>query len=84
MNSIIHGKEGEIHAILTSPMRESLDSWKNQFTPIQHEIMTLLAEGRTNHEIAAALQIERNDVKCDVTSILRKIRQWERGIRTVV
>jgi DNA-binding NarL/FixJ family response regulator len=84
MNSIIHGKEGEIHAILSSPMRESLDSWKNQFTPIQHEIMKLAAEGRTSREIAEALQIELFEVNHQGTSVKRKIREFERGIKKVV
>ncbi len=43
-------------------------------TPREQEVMRLLAEGRTNREIAEALVITERTAKFHVSSILGKLR----------
>jgi DNA-binding NarL/FixJ family response regulator len=43
-------------------------------SPREREVLALVAEGRTNKAIAAALFVSPNTVKTHVTSLLRKLR----------
>jgi len=48
-----------------------------QLTPAQHRVATLVAAGRTNDEVAAALFLSRRTVETHLSHIYRKV-----GVRT--
>ena len=43
-------------------------------SPREREVLALVAEGRTNKEIADALDVSSNTVKTHVTALLTKLR----------
>jgi DNA-binding CsgD family transcriptional regulator/pimeloyl-ACP methyl ester carboxylesterase len=54
------------HGRVATPNREPL-------TPREHDVLLMLARGRTNREIASEMHLSRHTVGHHVTSILRKI-----------
>lgn len=63
----------------TAPVRAPTPSEASQreadaLSPREREVLALVAEGRTNKAIAAALFVSPNTVKTHVTSLLHKLR----------
>jgi DNA-binding NarL/FixJ family response regulator len=56
----------------------------NELTPREQEVLSLLAKGYTNHEIAEALVIEVGTVKNHVHNIFRKLDIHERQHAAVI
>jgi NarL family two-component system response regulator LiaR len=50
----------------------------DQLSPRELEVLTTLARGRSNREIARALQISEETVKAHVSSILAKLQLADR------
>jgi DNA-binding NarL/FixJ family response regulator len=47
-------------------------------TPREREVLSLLAEGRSNREIARALRVSEKTVKAHVSSVLAKLGVQDR------
>lgn len=60
------------HATL-SPCRDTASGIAS-LSPREREVLALVAEGRTNKEIADALDVSSNTVKTHVTALLTKLR----------
>lgn len=56
-----------------TPRRDSSPLCSSSLTEREHEVLSLLAQGLTNHKIAARLHISRATVKTHVSSILAKL-----------
>jgi NarL family two-component system response regulator LiaR len=62
---------------VTTPQRES-DSVSNDLTPRELEVLSLIAQGQSNREIAMALSISEKTVKTHVGNILSKLHLSDR------
>jgi len=67
-----------VHAgsrVLPPPVARSLDSRvpNSDLSAREHEVLSLIAQGRSNKEIAATLRITEGTVKCHVTMILSRL-----------
>jgi len=63
-----------VGALVTIPASlNATDRPAAEFTAREHDVLRLLAEGRSNAEIAAALFISPGTVKAHVASILAKL-----------
>ncbi|WP_260988497.1 response regulator transcription factor [Nocardioides sp. zg-1228] len=58
--------------------RESPPGWGAVLSPRETEVLRLIAQGRTNAEIAADLFISVPTVKTHVAQLLRKVRARDR------
>lgn len=62
-----------------APSAEPTEPEHEALTPAQRRVAALLAESRTNGEIARALTVELNTVKSHVSAIYRKLGVRNRG-----
>jgi DNA-binding NarL/FixJ family response regulator len=53
--------------------RESQRLVHVSLTPLEHEVLRLVGEGKRNHEIARQLFITENTVKTHISSVMRKL-----------
>jgi NarL family two-component system response regulator LiaR len=72
--------EPRIAARLVREVREGATRRRplDQLSPREQEVLTVLARGRSNREIARALAISEETVKAHVSSILAKLRLADR------
>lgn len=66
-------KEGDPAPVLMATPSRSFQHQSDVLSPREREVLALVAEGRTNKAIAAALFVSPNTVKTHVTSLLHKL-----------
>ena len=66
-------------AVATTVLQELTATSKHDLTPREVEVLRLLANGRTNHEIAEALVVGDETVKTHVGNILTKLHLAHRA-----
>jgi two-component system, NarL family, response regulator LiaR len=78
----VHGGERVVELGVDAPRERPIGAWPGQehgLTPRESEILALICEGLTNHEIAATLYLSVNSVKTYVRTLYRKIDAQRRS-----
>lgn len=74
--------EGVLHPIVAArvlrEMRQKAHSLLGELTPRELEVLTLIARGKSNHEIAVELAIGERTVKTHVSNVLSKLHLEDR------
>jgi DNA-binding NarL/FixJ family response regulator len=69
---------GRVLDEVAAPRERSDDDRLDQLTAREREVLTLLARGRSNREVAAELYVSEKTVKTHVSNILAKLRVADR------
>jgi DNA-binding NarL/FixJ family response regulator len=78
---VIHSGESLLQPIVASKFIQSMKTRSPEFDPLterEHEVLHLMAQGKTNREIAESLVVVERTVKFHVGSILEKLNASNR------
>ncbi|MFE9424828.1 AAA family ATPase [Kitasatospora sp. NPDC006697] len=69
------------HGLSTPPVPQARRGFGDQLSPREQEVVALLGQGATNHEIAAALVLSPRTVEQHVANALRKLGTSRKSLR---
>ncbi|KRF21087.1 hypothetical protein ASG90_01365 [Nocardioides sp. Soil797] len=70
---LVGRKHADTVASVGFPLVGTTPAWNKQLTPREHDVMAMVALGRSNSEIAHDLVLSQNTVKSHLRNIMRKV-----------
>lgn len=70
---LVGRKHADTVASVGYPLVGATPAWNKQLTPREHDVMAMVALGRSNSEIAHDLVLSENTVKSHLRNIMRKV-----------
>jgi DNA-binding NarL/FixJ family response regulator len=74
-SGVVLEARGDLSATVETPAAATM----RLLTPREHAVLALVAEGRSNKEIARTLEISEKTVKVHLTNVFRRIGVSDRG-----